>query len=140
MSDLVNETLIKLNVDTSTRKETIKYLAQLIAEDSNRLGSFDEYYQTLLEREEKSSTALGNQIAIPHGKEEYVKESKIAIAILDNSVKWGAETIEVVFLLALKNKQSKLFFKNFHKIIDDREIIKRLKNADTEEEIKDIII
>ena len=115
MSDLVNETLIKLDLDTSTRKETIKYLAQLIAEDSNRLGSFDEYYQTLLEREEKSSTALGNQIAIPHGKEEYVKESKIAIAILDNSVKWGAETIEVVFLLALKISSQNYFLRIFIK-------------------------
>ena len=103
MSELINAELIDLNLTTTTKKETIKYLADLIA-DSGRITSIDDYYKSLLAREEKSSTGIGNQIAIPHGKSSSVKEPAVAFARLEEGVEWEAiddEQVRLVFLLAI---------------------------------------
>ncbi|GBU10811.1 transcriptional antiterminator [Erysipelotrichaceae bacterium] len=60
------------------------------------------YAASVFEREQLASTYLGEHIAIPHAMIHLAKDSKIAVAILENSIVWdGKHKVEIVFLLAL---------------------------------------
>ncbi|AGB40453.1 transcriptional antiterminator [Halobacteroides halobius DSM 5150] len=129
---LLNQNLIFVNLDVESKEEIIKFLSQQLL-DRNSIK--EDFIESALDREKITSTGVGNKVAIPHGKEDYVLESKIAIATLENPIKWGAESVNIVFLLALKNKESKVFFKHFHKILDNPKAIKKLEESTTKENI-----
>ncbi|WP_459841027.1 BglG family transcription antiterminator [Halanaerocella petrolearia] len=133
INQLLESDLIFINLDIKSKEEIIKFLSQQLL-DKNSINQ--EFIKSALDREKVTSTGVGKQVAIPHGKEEYVLNSKIAIATLESPIKWGSESVSVVFLLALRNKDSRLFFKYFHRIIDDQKAIKRLKEAKSEEDIR----
>lgn len=74
-------------------------LSQLLTAQGCVAGGFAE---SVLAREQNSSTALSARVAIPHGLPEHVKTSRIAVALLDRPIPWsGSETADTVFLLAL---------------------------------------
>jgi len=97
----------------------------------------------ILEREQKSSTTIGNGIAIPHSKREFIEKSKICIIKLDNPVKWNEEDISLILILALKFEDvntTTQFFKNFYSILDNSSIIEKIKNSKKREEIVSLLL
>ena len=137
VNQILDDDLIFIDLELDQKSDVIEFLSKQLLEKGLIK---EEFIDSALAREKITSTGVGNEVAIPHGKEEYVLKSKIAVATLKNPVNWGSETVEVIFLLALKDKQSKVFFKHFHKIIDDRATIQKLKKAKTKEKIKNTII
>ncbi|GAB6099565.1 transcriptional regulator LicR [Halanaerocella petrolearia] len=136
INTLFRNELIFIDLDLSTKEEVIDFLSnKLLKEEKVK----PEFIQSALDREEMTSTGVGNKVAIPHGKEDYVLDSQIAIATLEQSIDWGTEKVEVVFMLALKNQESKVFFNHFHRIIDNQEILKKLKETQSKKKIKEII-
>ncbi|MBC2152033.1 BglG family transcription antiterminator [Listeria innocua] len=62
----------------------------------------DEFLNSVIERERLGSTVLGTGIAIPHPLGLMAKETKIAIRILDNPIKWDQkQSVHAVFLLCI---------------------------------------
>ncbi|MBM7622518.1 BglG family transcription antiterminator [Sporohalobacter salinus] len=133
---LLDEDLIFVNLRVESKEEVIKFLSYQLLNK----GSIEEkFVDSVLEREKITSTRVGNKVSIPHGKEDYVLKSKIAIAILRNSIKWETKFVSIVFLLALKNKDSKIFFNYFHRFLDNQKKIKRLNRSKTKEEANKIL-
>jgi mannitol/fructose-specific phosphotransferase system IIA component (Ntr-type)/transcriptional antiterminator len=61
-----------------------------------------EFEETVLHREENSSTLLSDLVAIPHGLPQYVLVPRIAVAFLDKPVPWEGEVrTDVIFMLAI---------------------------------------
>jgi PTS system fructose-specific IIA component len=103
MTKVITEELIDLKVAGDTPHEVIKNMAQLI-DAAGRISNFDQYYQSVLEREELTSTGIGFGIAIPHGKSSHVRECTVAFGRLNNPVNWQSldnKEVEMVFLLAV---------------------------------------
>ena len=73
INKLTNENLVNLNLEAESKNEALREMIKLF-EKENKIESVDEFYQTLLAREEEGTTGLGRGIAIPHGKSEVVKE------------------------------------------------------------------
>ena len=47
---------------------------------------------------------MNDVFALPHPLNVFAKQTKVAVAILDEPLKWnGDETVRIVFLLAIKN-------------------------------------
>ena len=97
-----------------------------------------EYQQTVFEREAIMSTDLGNRIAIPHGSEKEIIESKVAVVTLKSPILWNQHHVDVIFLIAMnmKNPQkTKNILKDLYSIMDSKKILEELVNADNKEEI-----
>ncbi|WP_018247491.1 BglG family transcription antiterminator [Orenia marismortui] len=136
IKELFADDLIYISLDLKSKEEIIKNLSkELVDKEFVEEG----FVNSALEREEITSTAVGNGVAIPHGRDSYVLESKIAIATLNNPIKWENEEVSIVLLLALERERSKNFFKYFHRILDDKKILEEIKRANTKEEIRKLL-
>ncbi len=106
---MIREELVFVLNDIKTQDECIKFLADKANED-NLLSDEDEYVKAIYHRESEFSTAVGYDVAIPHGMSDAVKEAFICFAKLENPIKWGPDGKEVkmVFMIGvpehLKNK------------------------------------
>lgn len=103
------------------------------------------YEETVLYRETVASTALSNRVAIPHGMPEYVKQPTVAIAVLDNPIKWNevGKEVETVFLLAVNlekkfgaKEQIIAFYTALVSLVDHPEEYEHFRELKTEKEMQ----
>ncbi|OON90656.1 MAG: hypothetical protein ATN32_03480 [Candidatus Epulonipiscium fishelsonii] len=145
MSNLIVKDLVCLNLKASDKIDAIKKLAKLI-EKQGRLESYDEYVQSVLDRENEFSTNMGMGIAIPHGKSASVKVPTVAFAKVKKEMDWGEgdDPINMIFLLAVPgtdesnaNEHLRILAALSRKLIHDefRTSLLKAKNANTIVEI-----
>ncbi|SEI81581.1 lichenan operon transcriptional antiterminator [Propionispira arboris] len=72
--------------------------------------------KSVFDRENMSSTELGNLVAIPHALESHNDEAVISVAILDKAILWDKEKVQVVFLLSIPKSKSKIWEPVFEKV------------------------
>ncbi|GGK28412.1 MULTISPECIES: fructose PTS transporter subunit IIA [Aliivibrio] len=70
-----------------------------------KLTNKQEFLEAVLTREEEGPTALGEYLAVPHGKSEAVKAPVFACAFVKEELMWtgldGDEPVKMIFLLAI---------------------------------------
>lgn len=106
MNEIINSNLISLDLKAKNKEEVIKKMAKMIAKNGN-LTSCDDFIKAVLAREEQTSTGVGSEISIPHGKSEGVKSAAVAFARLAQPVEWESfddKKVKLVFLLAVPAK------------------------------------
>ncbi len=106
MNEIINTNLISLDLKSKNKEDVIKELAKLIEENGN-LTSSSEFVKAVLAREEQTSTGVGSEISIPHGKSEVVTKAAIAFARLAQPIEWESfddKKVKLVFLLAVPAK------------------------------------
>jgi PTS system fructose-specific IIC component len=103
LTDITNLQLIDSDLIGSTRDEVITSLINKL-DEADVLSSADDFQKAILRREEQSSTGLGMNIAIPHGKSAAVKRPAIAFGINRIGVDWqspdGSEA-KLIFMIAV---------------------------------------
>lgn len=67
-----------------------------------------DFCRKLLERESVCSSAIGN-IAIPHPLDMDALDTAIAVAIYPQGLRWNANTVNIVFMLAIRKEDRPLF-------------------------------
>lgn len=86
------------------RDDAIRQLAQRLAE-LGKISDTETYLAEVFHRESQGPTALGEGLAVPHGKSAAVKEAAFAVATLSRPLTWegvdGPEPVELIFLLAI---------------------------------------
>ncbi|WP_298594589.1 PTS sugar transporter subunit IIA [uncultured Mitsuokella sp.] len=60
----------------------------------------EAYAESLLERERTSATDLEN-IAVPHGNPDYVKQTRLVIVRLEKPILWHVSMVQYVFIFAV---------------------------------------
>lgn len=98
----------------------------------------DGFNNSVLDREKITSTAVGKKVAIPHGAENLVKKSCIAIITLEDPIKWGEEEVDIIFLLALKVEDKKFiksFFSHFSSILHNDDTLRKIRESYDKNEI-----
>ena len=97
---------ILLNQRVATKEEAIRLAGKLLVERGNVEPA---YVEKMLEREEITSTFMGNFVAIPHGTDDAkkeVKESGISIIQVPDGVDFGSGNIvKLVFGIAGKGNE-----------------------------------
>ncbi|HEO8420480.1 TPA: BglG family transcription antiterminator [Yersinia enterocolitica] len=105
LSKLIRGDLVHLGVEMDHPYEVIEMLGNTLYQK----GLIQkEFIQSALNRERKSATAIGGNIAIPHGDPKMVIQSAIAVAILKEPIRWGSEYASVLFLLAISKEDQNL--------------------------------
>src|SRR5690625_4616968 len=80
---------IVLNVASTTKDEAIRQTGDILVKNGYVATS---YVEKMLEREELTSTFMGNYVAIPHGTEDakkMVKETGLTIVTVPEGVDFG---------------------------------------------------
>ncbi|MBA5763206.1 PTS sugar transporter subunit IIA [Vibrio sp. 404] len=103
--DLIYKDAISIGGSFGASTEAIEALTDKLC----LLGKIEhrgQFVAAVIEREEQGPTALGEGLAVPHGKSDSVIEPCVAIAILDSPVKWvgideDEEDVDIIVLLGI---------------------------------------
>ncbi|MGB3252532.1 MULTISPECIES: PTS sugar transporter subunit IIA [Buttiauxella] len=146
LSDLLNKACVITDMQANSKMDVIEQLTQSLCEQGiidNKQGFIDD----VLAREALGSTGFENQIAIPHGKSRWVKETRIAVAKLKETVDWetmDSSDVRLVILFAVKEVDSGAgHIKVLARIsiaLGDDDIVEKLLNANSQEELYRLII
>lgn len=113
---LLKPKLMYTSVEANSKEEIIRLLTDRL-EESGYVSQ--GYYESVMKREQATTTAIGNGVAIPHGYVSGVNESKICVCTLQRPIPWNGEMVDVIFLLAVRMKTPQeakyiqLFYKHF---------------------------
>jgi fructose-specific phosphotransferase system IIA component len=144
LSALLKEKYILLNLEEDNKKKLIGKLVDLIA-TSGKLKDKKAFLHLILKREKLGSTGIGNGVAIPHAKSEQVKDFIMAFARQDKGIDFGAldgEKTYLFFILASPESNVGGHLKilaDISRLVKDKFIVDRLKNAKDKKEILRII-
>lgn len=142
LTTLTNPSLINLQTTFESRDAAIKALAEQL-DQQGKLHDKEEYLKAVFAREEHGATALGEGLAVPHGKTDAVKEAAFAVATLKQDLKWQGideeEDVNLIFLIAIPNAEAgsthmQLLTELTSTLIDD-EVREAVLSATTVEEI-----
>ena len=144
MSNLYSERLIAVNLEADSKDSVIEQLICMLDKE-NRINSLSEFRDSIYERENESTTEVGEYTAIPHGRSETVIENSVCIATLKKPVIWNFETkeeIDIIFMLAVKKDSSDTHIEILSELaskIMEEDFISNIKNSDSKNEIYKII-
>ena len=144
MSNLYSEKLIAVNLEADSKDSAIEQLICMLDKE-NRINSLSEFRDSIYERENESTTEVGEYTAIPHGRSETVIENSVCIATLKKPVIWNFETkeeIDIIFMLAVKKDSSDTHIEILSELaskIMEEDFISNIKNSDSKNEIYKII-
>ncbi|MBO1299205.1 MULTISPECIES: PTS sugar transporter subunit IIA [Enterococcus] len=136
---------IFLDMESTNKEDTIHQLGEVLT-NNGLVSNKEAYIQSVLEREQHSTTGIGNNIAIPHGKSEAVIEPSIVFARLKQPIDWQSldeEPVSVVILLAIPESQKgdthlRILSEIAMKLMDD-EITAQLKTETNKEQIAKLL-
>ncbi|WP_062269704.1 fructose PTS transporter subunit IIA [Endozoicomonas arenosclerae] len=104
LANLTSENLILVDAVFEDRIDAITKMTQLLA-DEGKLSDQKTFFDAVMKREHEGPTALGEELAVPHGKSEAVKEAVFAAAFVKDDLQWqgldGDEPVKMIFLLAI---------------------------------------
>ena len=144
MSNLYSERLIAVNLEADSKDSAIEQLICMLDKE-NRINSLSEFRDSIYERENESTTEVGEYTAIPHGRSETVIENSVCIATLKKPVIWNFETkeeIDIIFMLAVKKDSSDTHIEILSELaskIMEEDFISNIKNSYSKNEIYKII-
>jgi len=99
--ELMDESLIALDIDISSKQCVIEKIADLL-EGSGRLTDREKYIQDVLVREKIISTYIGDGMVIPHARTDAVNAASLVYLRLNEPVTWNdSEEAKYVFGIAV---------------------------------------
>ena len=144
ISDLLIKERINLNLQSKDKKSVIREIAKL-HDNTGILTDYEGYVGALNAREEQSSTALEEGIAIPHAKTEYVKQPALAMGRSTEGIDYESmdgEPSHLFFMIAAPagadNTHIETLARLTQLLLDDDFRIS-LEKAETPDEVLDII-
>ena len=134
-SQMLSEEFIIFEKKAKNRKDVLKRACQLLI---NKGIVQSEFARDVLEREKVEATAVGCNIAIPHGKPEHVNRCQILVIRLDKPIEWGERMADMIFLLAINFDSvntTKAFFHDFTKLLNENGATDRIREAASPHEL-----
>ena len=102
ITDLLSKKTIVLNASAKDKNEIIKKAIDTI-KNSGAINDINEYSKLVYAREKKSTTGVGDGIAIPHAKSKVVKKPALAALVIKDGVDYASldgEKVNLLFLIA----------------------------------------
>ena len=90
-----------LHLDKIESKETLLKQMCHLMEEQNIVDN--DYFDYVMERENLAKTNMNEIFALPHPMRLCAKDTKVAVAIIDEPLTWyKQDTVQIIFLLAIK--------------------------------------
>jgi len=143
-SDLLSPGRILAGVKISSKKRLLELISETLANKNKQLNS-REIFESLCAREHLGSTALGNGVAIPHGRINGIEGVEALFLQLKKPLPFDADDgqpVDLIFALAVP----KLCTKDHSKLLSgiaerfsDPELVEQLRNASDANELRQML-
>jgi fructose PTS system EIIBC or EIIC component len=145
LTDITNLELIDVNLKGSTRDDVIDEMIQKLDKAGTITSSID-FKQSIIDREEESTTGIGMNIAIPHGKSTAVTKPSVVFGIKKDGVDWKSldgSDAKLIFMIAVPkesegNEHLKILQLLSRQLMDE-EYRNQLLNVKTREEAYELL-
>ncbi|WP_062107560.1 PTS fructose transporter subunit IIABC [Bacillus niameyensis] len=108
LTDITNEGLIDVHLSSPTRDTVIDELIEKFATEGV-VESKEKYKQAILDREAQSTTGIGTNVAIPHGKSAAVRRPAVAFGLHKEGVDWNSldgTPAKIIFMIAVPEESA----------------------------------
>lgn len=142
--DLLAKESIMLNGSPKSKDDAIRQMAELMAK-SGKINDKQAYIDGLFKREEESTTAVGEGIAIPHYKGNAVNKPGLAAMVIPNGVDFDSadgEPVYIIFAIAAPDTKENVHLDVLSKLsvlMMDEGFIDNLKKARSIDEFLSVI-
>ncbi|MCM3708410.1 MULTISPECIES: PTS mannitol transporter subunit IICBA [Cytobacillus] len=137
--DLLRPENIFLNKEFADKDEAIRFAGRVLVD----AGYVEEsYIEAMIERDNITSTYMGNDVAIPHGTEEAKKaviKSGFTVIQVPNGVDFDGQKVRLIFGIAGKDGTHLEILSGIAVTCSDMDNIEKLASAQSVETIMDII-
>lgn len=140
LDNLFYEENIYLNVDINDKDEVFKFAYKKLL-----LNQFvrENYYETLVGREKKGSTYIGNKVAVVHGDMSEVMDNCLQVIKLKNPIFWNdKDCVDFIINVVCTKKDSICFTKVFRTLgnyLDDVDFWNRVKSINNPKEMSELL-
>ncbi|MED3542447.1 PTS fructose transporter subunit IIABC [Bacillus toyonensis] len=126
LTDITSLELIETDLKGETRDDIIDEMIQKL-KHVGALHSVTDFKQAIMNREQESTTGIGINIAIPHGKSAAVRKPSVVFGIKQSGIDWksldGTEA-KLIFMIAVPkgnegNEHLKILQMLSRKLMDD---------------------
>lgn len=134
-NSILKQDNIVVNAQAKTKKEAIEEAGTLLSERGYVTA---EYVAKMHDREELTSTFMGNMLAIPHGTEEAkgeVKESGISILLYNDAIDWDGNDVRLVIGIAGKGNEHLEILSKIAIACSEEENVEKLLTSKTSDEV-----
>lgn len=144
ISEVLTPALVKLDVEAQTKEELFEEMVQLFI-NNGIIADRDAAVMALIEREQKMSTGIAPDFALPHGKIIGIKGVAMALGIIKNGMDFDSlddEPVHVVLVLfsEVGNPGPHIeALSEISRLIEIPGFLDKLKEADSPEQIIRII-
>ncbi|MGM0830569.1 MAG: fructose-specific PTS transporter subunit EIIC [Bacillota bacterium] len=140
LTDITNLELIDVDLKGSTRDDVIDEMIQKL-DRAGTITSPIDFKQAIIDREEESTTGIGMNIAIPHGKSTAVTKPSVVFGIKKDGVDWNSldgSDAKLIFMIAVPkesegNEHLKILQLLSRQLMDE-DYRNQLLNAESKEE------
>ena len=144
LKELLNEQLIKLNLESQTKIEALSEMVDLLA-SSGDIKDKDLFLDSVVDREAMGSTGIGNGVAIPHGRVDVAQNLVIAFGRSKQGVEFDSldkEPVYLFFMLAAPKQDVGAYLKalaELSRLLKEEEFRIALLDAESNRQVIDII-
>ena len=145
LSKVIHQELMVVGTKAKSKAEIIEQLGRLLQE-KGYVTSAEEYIKDVYLREEEGETGIGQGVAIPHGKSSAVKETTVAIAVLDQEIEWetlDGKGVKMVIMFAVKDSDANtthvLLLQQVAILLANDTFIKAAKNVESVDALYQLI-
>ena len=146
IEELLDSKSIKIGLVAKTKKEALNQMVDL-ANKTNKILDISNIKRQVLLREELSSTAIGNAVALPHTKSVAVSSIVASLCILKTPLtdfqSPDDKPVQILFLLlANENQVGKQlrYLSYFAKLFSDIKIVEQIQQCNTETDIMNFLV
>ena len=143
-SDLLSPGRILAGVKISSKKRLLELISLTLAQKNKELNS-REIFESLCAREHLGSTALGNGVAIPHGRINGTEGVEALFLQLKKPLPFDTDDgkpVDLIFALAvpkLCTKDHSKLLAGIAKRFSDPELAEQLRNASDANELRQML-
>ncbi|MCP3031352.1 fructose-specific PTS transporter subunit EIIC [Halobacillus sp. A1] len=144
ITDLLTKDTILLNMTASSKPEAIDELIGKL-DQAGKLNDRDGYKQAIEEREQQSTTGIGEGIAIPHAKTASVKEPAIAFGRSQEGLDYESldgQPTNLFFMIAASEGANQAHLETLSSLssfLMDKNFREKLETAKTEDDVIEAI-
>ncbi|MDN6164056.1 MAG: fructose PTS transporter subunit IIA [Tetragenococcus halophilus] len=109
MSDFISTDNIIVGMNAVSREDAIKQLSNIL-QKNGVVNDAVAFNQDVLAREKQSTTGIGINIAIPHGKSASVNIPSFIFAKNNSFLDWDSldgSQVDIIFLMAIQEKDER---------------------------------
>ncbi len=143
ISDILDETLIKTQLEGDSKDDIITTMIELVSNSSKVLDK-EKVKNAIFEREKIMSTGVGNGFAIPHGKTDAVSDIVAAFAVTKEPIDYQSldeQPVRLIFLLVGKDTMVGPHIKllsRISRLMNKEDFRQKLLNATSPTEVMEI--